>query len=97
MRTTISQVLAACLLAIAGMVSQSAAHAASSDEQAVQQATDSFYTALNEMFTGNIEPMNDVWSHTSDVTYLGPDGKFIVGWDGVQPEWQNQAGLKLGG
>jgi ketosteroid isomerase-like protein len=97
MRTTISQVLAASVLAIAGMVSQSAAHAASSDEQAVQQATDSFYTALNEMFTGNIEPMNDVWSHTSDVTYMGPDGKFVVGWEQVLPEWQSQTLRKLGG
>ena len=97
MRTTISKALAACVLAIAGMASLSAAHAASSDEQAVQQATDSFYTALNEMFTGNIEPMNDVWSHTNDVTYMGPDGKFIVGWDQVLPEWQSQALRKLGG
>ena len=49
------------------------------------------------MFTGNIEPMKNVWSHADDVTYLGPDGKFIVGWDQVLPEWQNQAARKLGG
>ena len=97
MRHSNSQALAACVLAIAGMVPATAAYAAPSDEQAVRQATDGFYAALNDMFTGNIEPMQDVWSHAEDVTYMGPDGKFIVGWDQVLPEWQNQAARKLGG
>jgi ketosteroid isomerase-like protein len=97
MRTTSSQALAACVLAIAGMISTSAAYAAPSDEQAVRQATNGFYAALNDMFTGNIEPMQNVWSHANDVTYMGPDGKFIVGWDHVLPEWQSQAARKLSG
>lgn len=97
MRTTSSQALAACVLAIAGMVPASTARAAQSDEQAVRQAADNFYAALNDMFTGSIDRMQEVWSHADDVTYLGPDGKFIVGWDQVLPEWQNQAAKKLGG
>lgn len=87
--------LVALVLSIAGMVPT--ASAASADETAVRQANDGFYTALNEMFTGNIQPMKAVWSQADDVTYLGPDGKFIVGWAPVWNEWQQQTGLKLGG
>jgi ketosteroid isomerase-like protein len=89
--------LVAFMLSIAGIVPLTAAQAAPADEQAVRQANDGFYTALNEMFTGNIEPMQAVWSQADDVTYMGPDGKFIVGWDQVWNEWQKQAALKLGG
>jgi hypothetical protein len=89
--------LAAFVLSIAGMVPLNSARAAQTDEQAVELASENFYAALNDMFTGNIEPMKDVWSHADDVTYMGPDGKFITGWDQVQKIWQSQAALKLGG
>jgi ketosteroid isomerase-like protein len=97
MRISSSLGLAAAVLAIAGMVPISSAQAAPSDEQAVRQASETFYAALNDMFTGNIEPMKDVWSHADDVTYMGPDGKYIIGWNQVQNIWQSQAALKLGG
>jgi ketosteroid isomerase-like protein len=97
MRNSSSRMLAACVLALAGMVPASAAYSAPSDEQAVRQAADHFYAALNDMFTGDIARMKDVWSHADDVTYMGPDGKFAVGWQQVLPEWQNQAARKLGG
>lgn len=88
---------AACALFIAGMVLVSAASAAQSEELAVRQATAGFYTALNSMFKGDIEPMKDVWSHADDVTYMGPDGKFSVGWNQVFSDWESQAAMKLGG
>jgi len=97
MRHTNAQALATVVLAVAGMVPLSAAHAAQPDEKAVPQASAQFYTALNAMFVGKVEPMNAVWSHTEDVTYMGPDGKFIVGWDQVSAIWKQQADLKLGG
>ena len=84
-------------LACAAFVPVSSVQAAQAEEQAVRQANDNFYAALNNMFEGDIAAMNNVWSHADDVTYLGPDGKFIVGWDQVSPEWQHQASLKLGG
>jgi ketosteroid isomerase-like protein len=31
------------------------------------------------------------------VTYMGPDGKYIVGWDQVVSNWKSQAAKKLGG
>jgi len=97
MRNLCVVALAAFVLSIAGMVPLNAARAAQADEQAVQQASEKFYAALNDMFTGNIEPMKDVWSHADDVTYMGPDGKFTVGWDQVLTDWESQAARKLGG
>lgn len=67
------------------------------DVAAVRAASDAFYSALNEMFTGNVEPMNAVWSHEPDVSQLGPFGERIVGWEAVGAEWKHEASLKLGG
>ena len=53
--------------------------------------------ALNTMFTGDVGPMLDLWSHADDVTYMGPFGKILVGWKEVRASWEQQAGLKLGG
>lgn len=84
-------------LALVGLLPVSAVRAAGPDEQAVLKANDAFYGALNAMFTGEIAPMEKVWSHAEDVTYMGPDGKFLVGWGDVSANWTKQAGLKLGG
>ncbi len=67
------------------------------DTAGVRAASDAFYAALNEMFTGNTAPMESVWSHESDVTQLGPMGGRITGWDAVGAEWRREGGLKLGG
>ena len=67
------------------------------DEKAVQDADDQFFAALNEMFVGNLEPIAQLWSHADDVVYLGPAGKFQVGWDVVREDWEKQAKLNLGG
>jgi len=97
MRNSSALALATFMLAVAGLVPLSAARAAQPEEQAVRQATDEFYAALNAMFEGNVEPMKSVWSHADDVTYMGPDGKFTIGWDQVLADWQRQAAMKLGG
>jgi ketosteroid isomerase-like protein len=67
------------------------------DERAVRTAVAEFYVALNFLFTGDVGPMKEVWSHADDVTYMGPGGGFQVGWEAVQREWKSQAALKLGG
>lgn len=97
MRNSSSVALATFLLAVAGLVPLSAARAASDEVNAVRQANEQFYTALNAMFEGKVEPMQAVWSHADDVTYMGPDGEFTVGWDQVSNSWIRQAALKLGG
>lgn len=67
------------------------------DTQAVEQASAQFYTSLNAMFTGDAGPMQQIWSHADDVTYMGPDGGYQVGWNEVRKVWEEQAALKLGG
>jgi len=56
-----------------------------------------FYEALNALFTGDVAPMAAIWSHSDDVTYLGPQGGILVGWEQVLSSWNEQAVLKLGG
>jgi ketosteroid isomerase-like protein len=63
----------------------------------VKQAISQFYNALNTMFTGDVGPMLDAWSHRDDVTYLGPDGALQVGWSDIKETWKEQAAKKLGG
>jgi ketosteroid isomerase-like protein len=67
------------------------------DTQAVEQAANEFYASLNALFTGDVEPMKQVWSHADDVTYMGPTGGFQIGWNEVEAIWEAQAALKLGG
>lgn len=63
----------------------------------LKAANESFYSALNTMFTGKIDPMLALWSHGKDVVYLGPDGRFLSGWNSVKADWHKQAAMKLGG
>src|SRR5258706_10512270 len=67
------------LLASASVASARPASAPAGDEAAVKIAVAQFYAALNTMFTGDLGPMKEVWSHTDDVTYMGPGGGFQVG------------------
>jgi len=67
------------------------------EANAVSMAIDNFYSALNILFTGNGQPMKDAWSHTDDITYMGPDGLYLIGWGNIEPMWNSVATLKLGG
>ena len=66
-------------------------------EQDLQAANDQFYTALNATFIGDLQPMNDVWSHEADVTQMGPFGGRLTGWEAVGAEFKKVAEIKLGG
>ena len=68
-----------------------------SDKQSIISATESFYSALNIMFSGDGSAMKALWSHNSDVTYMGPDGVYLIGWEQIGPEWDKQSAAKLGG
>lgn len=63
----------------------------------VKRAVSQFYVALNEMFRGNPEPFKGLWSHVTDVTYLGANGGFQVGWEAVYSDWKAQSELGIGG
>ncbi len=67
------------------------------DEEEVRGAVENFYAALNALFGGELGPMEKVWSHRDDVTYMGPGGSYQIGWEHVRSEWERQAAMKLGG
>jgi ketosteroid isomerase-like protein len=85
------------ILAIALTVLVGPAHASQDGEKAVREAAAGFYSALNVLFTGNPDSMNEVWSHADDVTYMGPGGGFQVGWPQISENLKKQAAMKLGG
>jgi ketosteroid isomerase-like protein len=85
------------LFSAAGLISERPAFAAEKDIEGVRAAAEQFYSALNVMFTGELRPMKQVWSHKDDVTYMGPGGGFRIGWKDVLADWETQAALKLGG
>ncbi|MCW5715629.1 MAG: nuclear transport factor 2 family protein [Bauldia sp.] len=65
--------------------------------QDVGDAADRFYAALNRLFAGDAQPMKDAWSHADDITYMGPSGLYLVGWQQIEQEWDAQAAALLGG
>jgi ketosteroid isomerase-like protein len=97
MHTKVLVSLTAMLLASAACFAASPTSSLTDDTKAVEQATAQFYTSLNAMFTGDAGPMQEIWSHADDVTYMSPAGGFQVGWDAVRDKWEEQAALKLGG
>ena len=69
-----------------------------SENDALLAVDEGFFAALNAMFTGDPAPMSEVWSHSEDCVYLGPEaGVFHIGWTAIWNDWQRQAALKLGG
>jgi len=41
--------------------------------------------------------MEEVWSHSDDVTYMSPLGGILVGWEATRDSWSKQADLELHG
>jgi ketosteroid isomerase-like protein len=68
-------------------------------EADVRQAAQMFYSAMNSMFAGDAGPMNEVWSHASDVTNVGISESaqnMQVGWSAVSAAFERQAQAKSG-
>lgn len=97
MHTKTTIISAALLLVLAAPRFATPAGPPVDDVQAVEQATAQFYKSLNALFTGDVFPMTQIWSHADDVTYMGPAGGFQIGWEQVRASWEAQAALKLGG
>ena len=98
-RSRVRRIAASCvtLSILCGLAVQSARADDASERQAVEKAAAQFYAALNALFTGDVKPMEQVWSHADDVTYMGPGGGFQHGWPQVLANWKAQAAKKLGG
>jgi len=45
----------------------------------LQDATTSFYEALNLVLKGDADPMLNLWSRGADVTYMSPLGELLIG------------------
>src|SRR5688572_7064343 len=66
-------------------------------ERELRAANDQLYAALNAMFTGDLEPMISLWSHSDNITNMGPFGGRLTGWDAVHEEFIKEAAMKFGG
>ena len=63
----------------------------------VRTASAQFYAALNRMIKGDASALNDIWSHSADVTTMHPIGGREVGWDQVRGSWEQVAKIASGG
>jgi ketosteroid isomerase-like protein len=79
--------------AVLGVLLPPRAAAQATPAEEVRRASDQFYTALNAMFTGDLGPMREIWSHDEDVTQMGPFGKRLVGWKEVEGDFQRAASM----
>ena len=68
-----------------------------SEEQAVRTAVDQWFVALNAMLNGDPVPLSEVYSHADDVTYMGAQGSYHVGWKATYADWEEQAEKSSGG
>ena len=67
------------------------------ESDAVRDASDQFYSALDEMAKGDASSMADVWSHEDDVTTMHPIGGREESWDAVKGSWEGVASMSEGG
>jgi ketosteroid isomerase-like protein len=66
-------------------------------EDEVRQASEQFYAALNSTLDGDSSPMEEIWSHGSDVSAMHPFGGLMVGWEEVGASWEQAARAFSGG
>jgi ketosteroid isomerase-like protein len=68
-----------------------------SAEAGIRAANDSLYSGLNAMFAGDLQTLENLWSHTETITYTGPFGGRITGWEEVYKDFKKTTDMKLGG
>ncbi|MBK5269504.1 MAG: nuclear transport factor 2 family protein [Bacteroidia bacterium] len=66
-------------------------------EQEIRSANDQLYAGLNAMFTGDLELLNNLWSHSEYITDMGPFGGRLTSWNEVSEEFRKEAAMKFGG
>jgi ketosteroid isomerase-like protein len=89
--------LSLAILAVAAFSLTNISQASADDSADVAAASNSFYSALNTLFSGEVGPMLAVWSHANDVIYMGPTGKTETSWAPIEQIWKDQAAQKLSG
>ena len=68
-----------------------------SDEMAVRNAVNQWFVVLNAMLNGDPKPFAELYSHADDVTYMGAEGTYRVGWEATFADWTAQAEKSTGG
>jgi ketosteroid isomerase-like protein len=66
-------------------------------EDEVRQASEQFYAALNRTLDGDSAPMQEIWSHGSDVSAMHPFAGRMLGWEEVRDSWAQAAQAFSGG
>ena len=67
-------------------------------EDEVRQASEQFYEALNRVLEeSDTGPMEEIWSHGSDVSAMHPFGGRMLGWEEVRSSWEQAAQAFSGG
>ncbi|MEM9223700.1 MAG: DUF4440 domain-containing protein [Pseudomonadota bacterium] len=87
----------ALVVAMATAVASTARADQAGDEAAIRAAVDGGIAALNAMFAGDPEPFPALYSHGDDVTYMGAEGTYRIGWEATYADWKEQAAKSLGG
>ncbi|MEE8633836.1 MAG: nuclear transport factor 2 family protein [Methyloceanibacter sp.] len=67
------------------------------NEIQVRGAVDQWFAVLNAMLNGDPEPFAALYSHKDDVTYMGAEGTYRVGFEAAYADWQAQAEKSTGG
>lgn len=89
--------IAAVAMSMVLFAQTACASSVKNNNESAMAALNQFYSALNDMLKGDVEPMKAVWSHADDVVYMGPFGDMQTGWKAVLANWQGQADMKMGG
>lgn len=87
----VSFLLLVLAIVITGLNSSQAQSHKEKEKRAVIYATMQFYTALEDDYKDKPEIVSEMWSHGDDVTYMGADGGYDVGWAAAYSGWQTQA------
>lgn len=67
------------------------------DKREIREMVIQFYDAINSMLNGDPKPLEKIYSHAEDVTYMPAEGGFCLGWSNVYADWKKQAEKSLGG
>ena len=87
----ISFLLLVFAIVIAGFNSSQAQSQKEREERAVIYATMQFYSALEGKYKENPEILSQMWSQGEDVTYMGVNGGYEVGWVEAYSQLQAQS------
>jgi ketosteroid isomerase-like protein len=66
-------------------------------EDEVRQAAQRYYAAQTRGLNGDPGPMEELWSHGSDVSIMPPSGSRVLGWEEVRAAWEQAAKAFSGG